>query len=101
ALGGVAVTASAAANIEINDVHAQKGPALLDYARQKGIKRSEIAAIGDNLNDASMIEAAGTGVAMANAVPAIKELAQVETKSNNDDGVAYILQKFIDMNKNE
>lgn len=96
-LGDVAVTSSAAANIEINDIKAQKGPALLDYARKKGFKKEEVAAIGDNLNDASMIRDAGVGVAMANAVPAIKKLAQVKTKSNDDNGVAYILKKF---NKN-
>ena len=101
ALGDVVVTSSSAANIEINDAKAQKGPALLDYARQKGIKREEVAAIGDNLNDASMIRDAGTGVAMANAVPAIKELAQVKTKSNNEDGVAYVLRKFIKDNAKE
>lgn len=100
-LGGVAVTSSAAANIEINDIKAQKGPALLDYARKKGFKKEEVAAIGDNLNDASMIRDAGVGVAMANAVPAIKKLAQVKTKSNDDNGVAYILKKFIKNNAEE
>lgn len=100
-LGDVAVTSSAAANIEINDIKAQKGPALLDYARKKGFKKEEVAAIGDNLNDASMIRDAGVGVAMANAVPAIKKLAQVKTKSNDDNGVAYILKKFIKNNAAE
>ena len=100
-LGDVAVTSSAAANIEINDIKAQKGPALLDYARKKGFKKEEVAAIGDNLNDASMIRDAGVGVAMANAVPAIKKLAQVKTKSNDDNGVAYILKKFIKNNAEE
>lgn len=100
-LGDVAVTSSAAANIEINDIEAQKGPALLDYARKKGFKKEEVAAIGDNLNDASMIRDAGVGVAMANAVPAIKKLAQVKTKSNDDNGVAYILKKFIKNNAEE
>ena len=48
-----------------------------------------------------MIRDAGVGVAMANAVPAIKKLAQVRTKSNNDNGVAYILRKFIKNNAKE
>ncbi|MDF7683805.1 Cof-type HAD-IIB family hydrolase [Lactobacillus sp. ESL0679] len=94
-LGDLAVTSSAATNIEINDIHAQKGAALLDYAKKKGIKRDEVAAIGDNLNDISMIRDAGVGVAMGNAVPKIKEAAQIETKTNNEDGVGYILRKFI------
>lgn len=100
-LGNVAVTSSSAANIEINDAKAQKGPALLDYAQMKGIKPEEVAAIGDNLNDASMIKDAGTGVAMGNAVPAIKKIAQIKTKSNNDNGVAFILRKFIKDNAKE
>ncbi|WP_232804929.1 HAD-IIB family hydrolase [Lactobacillus crispatus] len=62
--------------------------------------KKEIAAIGDNLNDESMIRAAGTGVAMGNAIPAIKKIAQVVTKRNNEDGVAYILNKFIADNNN-
>ncbi|WP_301049031.1 Cof-type HAD-IIB family hydrolase [Lactobacillus intestinalis] len=99
-MGDLVVTSSSASNIEINNINAQKGIALLEYAKEKGIKREEVAAIGDNLNDESMIRNAGTGVAMGNAVPAIKELAQVETKTNNENGVAYILHKFIEDNAN-
>lgn len=94
------VTSSSASNIEINNINAQKGIALLEYAKEKSLKREEVAAIGENLNDESMIRNAGTGVAMGNAVPAIKELAQVETKTNNENGVAYILHKFIEDNAN-
>lgn len=100
-LGNLVVTSSSATNIEINSWAAQKGIALLDYAKLRGIKQKEIAAIGDNLNDKSMIEKAGVGVAMANAVPAIKELAQIITKSNNENGVAFILKKFIQDNQKE
>lgn len=94
-MGNLVVTSSSSANIEVNDCNAQKGIALLDYAKLKGIKREEIAAIGDNLNDESMIREAGTGVAMGNAIPMIKKLVQVVTKTNNEDGVAYILNHFI------
>ncbi|GAA3636909.1 Cof-type HAD-IIB family hydrolase [Lactobacillus hamsteri] len=97
-MGHLIITSSSASNIEINDIKAQKGLALLDYAAKKGIKRDEIAAIGDNLNDESMIREAGTGVAMGNAIPAIKKLAQITTKTNNENGVAYILEKFINDN---
>lgn len=98
-LGDLVVTSSSSSNIEINAKQAQKGIALLDYAKIKNIKQDEIAAIGDNLNDKSMILAAGVGVAMGNAIPAIKKIAQVITKSNNDDGVAYILNKFVKENE--
>ncbi|MGN1272660.1 MAG: Cof-type HAD-IIB family hydrolase [Lactobacillus sp.] len=98
-LGDLVVTSSSSSNIEINAAKAQKGLALLDYAKLKNIKKDEIAAIGDNLNDESMIRAAGVGVAMGNAIPLIKDIAQVTTKTNNEDGVAYILNQFIKDNQ--
>lgn len=101
ALGHLAITSSSATNIEINDVAAQKGIALLNYAKKKGIKPQEIAAIGDNMNDASMIKDAGVGIAMGNAVPGIKELATFVTKKNTEDGVAYALNKIIQNNATE
>lgn len=100
-MGGLVVTSSSATNIEINAKQAQKGIALLDYAKLRHLKVNEVAAIGDNLNDQSMIKMAGTGVAMGNAIPLIKKLAQVTTKSNNENGVAYILRKFIRDNQQE
>ena len=42
-----------------------------------------------------MIEYAGLGVAMANAVDAVKEVADFITLSNEEDGVAYVIEKFI------
>ena len=98
-LGDLVITSSSSSNIEINADEAQKGLALLDYAKVKNIKKDEIAAIGDNLNDESMIRAAGVGVAMGNAIPLIKDIAQVTTKNNNEDGVAYILNQFIKDNQ--
>ena len=97
----LSITSSAADNIEINAAGAQKGQSLLDYAAAKGIQREEIAAIGDNLNDESMIQAAGTGVAMGNAVPQIKTIASFVTKSNNEDGVAWAIDKIIADNQKE
>lgn len=98
-LGGLAVTSSAFNNIEINSEKAQKGTALLSYAKIKGIPSEQTAAIGDNLNDESMIKQAGVGVAMGNAVPQIKQIAQVITKSNNENGVAFILKQFMRDNR--
>ncbi len=54
----------------------------------------EVMAIGDNLNDESMIRMAGVGVAMENAAPEIKKIANFITKSNNDNGVAYAIRHF-------
>ncbi|WP_461218821.1 Cof-type HAD-IIB family hydrolase [Lapidilactobacillus salsurivasis] len=82
------ITSSSPNNIEINSIKAQKGLALLDYAQQKGVPAANVMAIGDNLNDYSMIEAAGVGVAMGNALPAIKKIASFTTATNLNDGVA-------------
>ena len=51
-------------------------------------------AIGDNINDKKMIENAGLGVAMGQSTPVITSIANEVTSSNNEDGVAEILQKY-------
>ena len=51
--------------------------------------------IGDEENDLPMIRYAGLGVAMANAVPLIKEAADVITDSNEADGVATVIEKYV------
>ena len=58
------------------------------------ISKDEIMAIGDNVNDIKMIEEAGIGVAMDNAWDDIKEKADYVTKSNEEDGGAYAIEKF-------
>ncbi|GFZ27159.1 Cof-type HAD-IIB family hydrolase [Lactobacillus corticis] len=95
---GLVASSSSASNLEINAKEAQKGTALMDYAQKRGYRPEEVAAIGDNLNDESMIRMAGTGVAMGNAVPLIKDLADIETKDNNHNGVGWILEQFIAQN---
>ncbi|MQS76819.1 Cof-type HAD-IIB family hydrolase [Companilactobacillus halodurans] len=92
----VVVTSSSPNNVEINSVDAQKGIALLQYAKSMNISPEETMAIGDNLNDASMIKSAGVGVAMANAIPEIKEIAQYSTDNNVNDGVAQVIEKVIE-----
>ncbi|MGR3741410.1 Cof-type HAD-IIB family hydrolase [Companilactobacillus sp. DQM5] len=95
--GNLVVTSSSVNNIEINDKMAQKGLALLDYAKHQGYKPEEIMAIGDNLNDYSMIKMAGVGVAMKNAIPEIKEIANMQTDTNVNDGVAKAIKKAINL----
>lgn len=60
-----------------------------------GLTREEMICIGDGYNDISMIKAAGLGVAMANAQPAVLEAADYVTKNNNEDGVVAVIDKFI------
>ncbi len=60
-----------------------------------GIAREEVITIGDNVNDQTMLENAGLGVAMANSAPYIQKMADVVTESNNEDGVAKVIEKYI------
>ncbi|WP_203628298.1 Cof-type HAD-IIB family hydrolase [Lacticaseibacillus mingshuiensis] len=99
ATGELAVTSSAANNLEINSIAAQKGTALEAYASQKGIRMDEVMAIGDNLNDASMIKMAKYGVAMGNAIPEIKKIAWWTTATNRENGVAVAIQHALDENR--
>ncbi|WP_366247985.1 sugar-phosphatase [Terribacillus aidingensis] len=80
---------------EILHPEASKGSAVKNLAEQLGIKREEVMAIGDNGNDLSMIQYAGCGVAMDNAIPAIKDAADFITTSNNAHGVAEAIRKKI------
>lgn len=60
-----------------------------------GIQREEMIAVGDAANDLPMLEYAGLGVAMGNAAQDIKERVQYVTASNDDDGIAEVIRKFI------
>lgn len=72
-----------------------KASALQVLTSQMGIKAEEVIAIGDNYNDLEMLNYAGLGIAMENAEPAIKAIAQYTTKSNAEDGVAAAIEKFL------
>lgn len=63
--------------------------------KKLGLSREEMICIGDGYNDISMIEAAGLGVAMANAQPLVLDKADYVTKSNNEDGVVAVIDKFL------
>lgn len=60
-----------------------------------GIDISDMIAIGDQMNDIDMIKNAGLGIAMGNANPKIKEVAKFITKTNDEDGVCFAIEKFI------
>ena len=74
-------------NIEINSARAGKGNALRALCEKLDLDTSESVAFGDGLNDADMLRAAGRGCAMQNAVPAVKEAADLIVETNNDAGV--------------
>ena len=83
----IAATSSLKNNIEINSIKAGKGRALLELCAQLGIAPEDTVAFGDGLNDADMLEAAGYGAAMENAVDAVKQKADAVIENNNDAGV--------------
>ena len=64
-------------------------------AQQHGIKPSEIAVIGDEINDVPMFQQAGCAVAMGNAIPAIKDSAHYHTLNNDKHGVAHAIKKML------
>jgi HAD-superfamily hydrolase, subfamily IIB len=72
-----------------------KAKALDTVLIPMGYKREEMIAFGDGHNDASMVKYAGIGVAMANAVEDLKAIADEITLSNEEDGIAHILNEYI------
>ena len=64
-------------------------------AEKLGIPRENIMTLGDQENDIAMLEYAGLGVAMDNALDSVKAVSQFVTKSNTEDGVAYAVEKFV------
>lgn len=80
---------------EITNKNVNKWTALEDLIQRLDIKKEEVIAIGDNINDREMIEEAGFGVAMDNSTGPIKQIADYITKDNNSDGVAEVIEKFI------
>lgn len=82
-------------NIEVNADRVDKGLTGLTYARMKGIKPEEIMVIGDSENDLPMlVQPFGLAVAMGNGSSDIKEVCTHETLSNDEDGVAYAIEKW-------
>jgi len=88
------VSTSVVNNVEINHHHANKGKAIHALARYLGVDPACTMAFGDALNDMSMMEAAGIGVAMANGHPLVKEKADFVTLNCDENGVAYGIRKF-------
>lgn len=92
----IAVSSSFENNLEITDVKAQKGPVLKEYIESLGYTMDEVMALGDSLNDYSMLSMDfGATVAMENAVPEIRRVAKYTTRSNVEFGVAYAIRELL------
>lgn len=72
-----------------------KAAVLKNFLPFLGISRDEVICCGDGYNDKTMIEFAGLGVAMANARNEVKEVADYITSSNDEDGIAEVVEKYI------
>lgn len=89
---GIAASSAVPNNVEINHARATKGNALTALAAHLGIPAAQTVGFGDNLNDLTMLSAAGVGVAMGNALPEVKQLADLVTAGCDESGVARALE---------
>lgn len=80
--------------LELFNKDVSKGRALAKIGEMLDIKGEEMVVIGDGENDISMIEYAGVGVAMENALSTVKNRADYITLSNDEDGVSHVIKKF-------
>ncbi|BAN97631.1 cof-like hydrolase [Plautia stali symbiont] len=81
--------------LEILNPLVNKGYGVKMLAEKLGLQPSEVMAIGDQENDLAMIEYAGTGVAMGNAIDSVKQIAQFVTRTNMEDGVAHAIEELV------
>ena len=94
-LSGIVVTAAMDNNLEINKEGTNKGLGLLQLGKSLGISREEIMACGDGGNDVEMLKEVGFAIAMANAYDPVKTAADFVTVSNDEDGVAKAIERFV------
>ena len=80
---------------EITNENVNKWTAIEFLLDKLNIKREEVLAIGDNMNDIEMIQGAGLGVVMGNSNPKMKEIADEIVADNNSEGVLEALEKFV------
>ena len=88
------VTCSAEVLVEVSPLNDNKGAALKFLADHYNVDLESTVAVGDNLNDLSMINAAGIGVAVGNAVDELKEAADFVAVTNDEGAVAQIIEKY-------
>lgn len=81
--------------LEIIPKTINKGQGIRDICKVLGLDTQEVIAFGDAANDIPMLKAAGMGVAMGNAQKPVKDAADFVTLSNNHDGIAFALERFL------
>jgi hydroxymethylpyrimidine pyrophosphatase-like HAD family hydrolase len=80
---------------EVFDQSADKWNAMLHLGSQHGIDATQMAAIGDQINDLTMIRGAGLGIAMGNAIQLVKDAARQRTRGHHEDGVAHAIGQIL------
>jgi Cof subfamily protein (haloacid dehalogenase superfamily) len=93
--GRVYATSSKAGYVEMMHPAVNKARALAFLADKLKINQTQVMALGDSLNDLDMLKYAGFGVAMGNAIPEVKAVAQAVTSGNDEDGVAEAIEKYV------
>jgi Cof subfamily protein (haloacid dehalogenase superfamily) len=81
--------------LEIFRAGCSKASAIAHLAAAHGIGMDEVMAIGDGLNDCEILAAVGLGVAMGNACPEARAAARVQVGTNEQDGVAEAIERFV------
>lgn len=86
---------TAATDVEVGSLQADKGLALEDLGARLGIAKKEVLAMGDNENDLGMLRSSGITVAMGNATDNVKAMAMIQTDSNEEDGAAKVIEEIL------
>ena len=94
-IDGTTLTSSFIHNFEVGGRSTSKAEALRWLMHRLGVSADELMAVGDSPNDEEMIKLAGLGVAVANAQESTKEIADCITASNQEDGVAKAIERFV------
>ncbi len=95
AIEGLNITKSWENNLEVMDFRASKGIGLEYLCNEMNISQDQVIAIGDSENDLTMLAFAGLGVAMGNGDEVVKLKSDYITATNDEDGVAKVIEKFI------
>ncbi len=82
-------------HIVLTNPEASKQYGVLEISKMLGIKKEEIIGVGEGYNDFSFLMSCGTKIAMGNAIDAIKQIADYVVPSVEEDGIAYLIEKFI------
>ncbi|GIP35394.1 Cof-type HAD-IIB family hydrolase [Paenibacillus sp. J2TS4] len=93
--GTLEVTCSAPINMEISCKGISKESGVRHVCQMLGIGMEEVMAVGDNMNDFRLIQSAGLGIAMGNADEKLKQAADGVTSTNEENGVAQAIQRYL------